>query len=47
MQVAAEERAKWDAEKATFLSRELEGERTRLNEEKVRQTSIYDLVNFV
>lgn len=34
-QVAAEERAKWDAEKASFLSRELEAERLRLDEAKV------------
>jgi hypothetical protein len=35
-QVAAEERAKWEAEKQSFLSRELDAERLRLNEAKVR-----------
>jgi isopentenyldiphosphate isomerase len=33
--VIEEERAKWETEKATLFTRELEGERLRLNEAKV------------
>jgi len=34
--VIAEERAKWEAEKDQFLSKELEGERMKITEEKER-----------